>query len=97
MRSISSTDRRSLGATFSFPVTWNLTEVVVSDSPNASYGNTSPGVKSTPLTLLTTNGVAGYATLFPISLTGTEVSTSPFLDITPTTVDYGGIVITNSR
>jgi iron transport multicopper oxidase len=83
------------GASFTFPVTWNLTNVVVTNSPNASYGNTSPGIKSTPLTLITTNAVTGYATLFPISLTGTEVSTSPFLAITPTTVDFGGIVILN--
>lgn len=83
------------GASFSFPVTWNLTDVQVTNSPNASYGNTSPGIKSTPLTLITTNAVTGYATLFPISLTGTEVSTTPFLAITPTTVDFGGIVILN--
>jgi len=74
------------GTSFSFHVTWNLTTVSVSSSSNASYGNISPGIKSTPLTILTTNGVAGYATLFPISLTGTEVSTNPFLTVTPTTV-----------
>ena len=84
------------GASFNFPVTWNLTNVKVTSSPNASYGNTSPGIKSTPLTLVTTNAVTGYASLFPISLTGTEVSTSPFLAITPTTVDFGGIVILNA-
>ena len=84
------------GTSFTFPVTWNLTNVEVTNSPNASYGNTSPGIKSTPLTLITTNGVTGYATLFPISLTGTEVSTNPFLAITPTTADFGGIVILNA-
>ena len=45
------------------------------------------------MSLITTNGVAGYSTLFPISLTGTEVSTAPFLSVAPNTVDFGGIVI----
>ncbi len=53
----------------------------------------APGVVSTPLTLLTTNAVAGFATSFPLSLSGTEVSTTPFLSVTPLTVDYGGIVV----
>ncbi|KAG4032100.1 hypothetical protein MFRU_007g00140 [Monilinia fructicola] len=83
------------GATFTFPVTWDLTNVQVGPAANTSFGNVSPGIKSTPLTILTTNAVAGYATLYPISLTGTEVSSNPFLAIAPTTVDYGGIIITN--
>lgn len=84
------------GATFTFPVTWDLTNVQVGATANTSFGNVSPGIKSTPLTILTTNAVAGYATLYPISLTGTEVSSKPFLAIAPTTVDYGGIIITNT-
>ncbi|CAD6446517.1 86c7ab1a-b181-4c17-907e-67653ddef4d4 [Sclerotinia trifoliorum] len=84
------------GATFIFPVTWDLTNVQVGATANTSFGNVSPGIKSTPLTILTTNAVAGYATLYPISLTGTEVSSKPFLAIAPTTVDYGGIIITNT-
>ena len=83
------------GATFSFPVTWNLTKVVVQDVANTSYGSVSPGVKSTALTIYTTNAVAGYSTAFPISLTGNEVSSNPYLSIAPTTVDFGGIVLTN--
>jgi iron transport multicopper oxidase len=45
--------------------------------------------------LITINSVAGYSTLFPISLTGTEVSTAPFLSVAPITVDFGGVVVTN--
>ncbi|KAL9113797.1 MAG: hypothetical protein Q9227_002243 [Pyrenula ochraceoflavens] len=81
------------GATFSIPVAWNLTTANVQNAPGASYGNTSPGVKSTALTIYTTNAVNGYSTLFPISLTGTEVSDKAFLTTAPTTVDFGGIVL----
>ncbi|KAF7895090.1 hypothetical protein EAF00_006904 [Botryotinia globosa] len=83
------------GATFTFPVTWDLSNVQIGATPNTSFGSVSPGIKSTPLTILTTNAVPGFATLYPISLTGTEVSSKPFLAIAPTTVDYGGITITN--
>lgn len=83
------------GATFSFPVTWNLTTTHNGNVANASYGNVSPGVKSTALTLGTINGVTGYSTSFPISLTGTEVSQDAFLAIAPTTVDYSGLVLLN--
>ncbi|KAF7884514.1 uncharacterized protein EAF02_004850 [Botrytis sinoallii] len=83
------------GATFTFPVTWDLSNVQIGATPNTSFGSVSPGIKSTPLTILTTNAVPGFATLYPISLTGTEVSSKPFLAIAPTTVDYGGIIITS--
>ncbi|MCJ1242521.1 hypothetical protein MMC14_010529, partial [Varicellaria rhodocarpa] len=85
------------GTTLSFPVTWDLTNTQVHDQPNASYGNTSPGIKSTALTLLTTNAIAGYSTQFPISLTGTEVSEKAYLTLTPVTVDYGGVVLLNNE
>ena len=81
------------GATFSFPVTWNLTSTVNKDTVFASYGNVSPGVKSTALTITTINAVAGYSTQFPIGLTGTEVSNKAYLEIAPVTVDYSGLVI----
>jgi len=45
------------GATFSFNVNWDLTNVTVKPAVNASYGNTTPGVKSTALTIVTTNGI----------------------------------------
>lgn len=85
------------GATFSFPVTWDLTNTLVQNAPNASYGNTAPGIKSTPLTLLTTNGITGYSTQFPISLTGQEVSQAAYLGLTPVTVDYSGIVLLENQ
>ncbi|KAH0545374.1 hypothetical protein FGG08_000515 [Glutinoglossum americanum] len=84
------------GQSFSFPVTWNLTNVVVTNAQNASFGNTQPGVKSTALTVFTMNGVAGFSTQFPISLTGTEVSSSAFLTLSPLEVDFGGVVISNT-
>ncbi|KAL8855001.1 MAG: hypothetical protein Q9221_000197 [Calogaya cf. arnoldii] len=83
------------GATFTFPVKWNLETTTVSNAQNASYGNTAPGIKSTALTLQTINGVGGYSTKFPISLTGTQLSQKPFLVIAPITVDYSGVVITD--
>ncbi|KAI9821956.1 MAG: hypothetical protein M1827_002538 [Pycnora praestabilis] len=83
------------GATFTFPVTWDLTQTTVQNSPNASYGNTSPGVKSTALTVFTTNAVTGYSTEFPISLTGIEVSEASYLTLEPVEVSFGGIVLTN--
>jgi WSC domain len=84
------------GASFTFPVTWNLTNAILLNNPNGSYGSSTPGIKSTPLTIYTTNAVSGYTTLFPISLMGTEVSAAPFLEVAPVTVDYGGVVITDS-
>ena len=81
------------GTVFSFPVTWDLSNTSVTNAPNASFGSTTPGVKSTALTLLTTNAVVGYSTQFPISLTGTQVSQAAYLSLTPVTVDYGGVVI----
>lgn len=81
------------GQQFSFPVVWNLTKAVVSNAVNASFGSTSPGFKSTPLTITTNNAVTGFATVFPISLTGREVSQAPFLDTTPSTVDFGGVIL----
>jgi len=84
------------GQSFSFPVSWDLTNANSANAANASYGNISPGVKSTPLTLTTINGVADYTTSFPVGLTGTEVSNSPFLGVSPNTVDFGGIVVSSS-
>lgn len=74
----------------------NTSQVVVTDAQNASFGDTQPGVKSTALTLFTANGVTGFSTQFPISLTGTEVSSSAFLTLSPLTVDFGGVVLSNT-
>ncbi|KAF4632806.1 hypothetical protein G7Y89_g5318 [Cudoniella acicularis] len=81
------------GTTFSFPVTWNLTNAEVSSIPESSSGFVSPGIKSTPLTLTTINAVKGYTTSFPLSLIGTEVSSTPLLSVAPSSLEFGGVVI----
>jgi iron transport multicopper oxidase len=81
------------GATFAFPVVWNLTQAAINDQEGVSFGRVLPGVESTVLHLLTTNGVPQYSTDLPIGLTGTTVSQNPFLYISPKEVDFGGIVI----
>ncbi|KAH7336040.1 hypothetical protein BKA65DRAFT_431390, partial [Rhexocercosporidium sp. MPI-PUGE-AT-0058] len=81
------------GATFSFPVTWDLTTAVVQDVPQASFGKVIPGVESTSLNIITTNGIPKYSTVLPVSLTGRVVSQNAFMTITPTEIDLGGIVI----
>jgi iron transport multicopper oxidase len=81
------------GATFSFPVTWNLTQSSINDAQNASFGTVLPGVAGTNLDIYTTNVPAKYSNDLPISLTGNTVSQDPFLTINPPEVDFGGIVI----
>ncbi|KAH8684343.1 hypothetical protein BGZ60DRAFT_547896 [Tricladium varicosporioides] len=81
------------GTTFSFPVTWNLTQASINDAQNASFGKIIPGVASTSLTLFTTNAVPKYSNLLPISLTGTTISKAAYFTISPPEVDFGGIVV----
>jgi iron transport multicopper oxidase len=81
------------GATFSFPVTWNLTQASINDAQNASFGKVLPGVQSTSLDIYTTNAVPKYSTILPISLGGNTVSNAAFLTIAPPEVDLGGIVV----
>jgi iron transport multicopper oxidase len=83
----------SAGQTFSFPVTWNLTQAAINDAQNASYGMVLPGVAGTNLDIYTTNVPAKYSNDLPISLTGNTVSQDPFLTINPPEVDFGGIVV----
>lgn len=85
------------GQTFSFPVTWNLTQSNVQNAKNASFGATTPGVKSGSVTVYTNNGVAKYSNSLPISLVGTQVSSKPFLQLTPAEVDFGGIVVSGNN
>lgn len=80
------------GAKFSFPVVWNLTNENIQDTKGASFGSVDPGVKSSSLVIFTTNAVAQYSTSYPISLGGKEVSSKPFLSVSPFEVDFGGIV-----
>ena len=81
------------GATFSFPVTWNLTQSAINDAQNASFGTVLPGVAGTNLDIYTTNVPAKYSNDLPISLQGNTVSVDPFLTINPPEVDFGGIVV----
>lgn len=85
------------GQTFSFPVTWNLTAASVSNAKNASFGVTTPGVKSGSVTVYTNNGVAKYSNSLPVSLTGSQVSAMPFLKLSPAEVDFGGIVVSGNN
>ena len=80
------------GDKFSFPVTWNLTQANIEDTAGASFGSVEPGVKSSSLVIFTTNAVPQYSTSLPIGLVGKEVSNKPFLSLSPTEVDFGGIV-----
>ncbi|KAL8772354.1 MAG: hypothetical protein Q9194_004646 [Teloschistes cf. exilis] len=81
------------GDQFSFPVTWNLTQASIHDAAGASFGAVSPGVKTSSLVISTTNGVAQYSNSLPITLQGNEVSSAPFLSLSPQEVDFGGIVV----
>jgi iron transport multicopper oxidase len=81
------------GQQFSFPVTWNLTSASIENARNASFGSVSPGVKSGSATVRTNNGVADYSSSLPISLTGVQVSSKPFLQTSPQEVDFGGVVV----
>ena len=81
------------GATFSFPVTWDLTQSAINDAQNASFGTVLPGVAGTNLDLYTTNVPPKYSNDLPISLTGNTVSQDAFLTINPPEVDFGGIVV----
>lgn len=81
------------GDQFSFPVTWNLTNENIADAPGASFGSVAPGVKSSSLTIFTTNAVAKFSNSLPISLQGNEVSSEPFLVVSPAEVDFGGLVV----
>ncbi|KAL8742728.1 MAG: hypothetical protein Q9190_004833 [Brigantiaea leucoxantha] len=81
------------GDTFQFPVTWNLTKEGVKDDAGASFGAVSPGVKTSSLVISTTNAVAQYSNSLPITLQGNEISSAPFLSVSPAEVDFGGIVV----
>lgn len=82
----------AVGASFSFPVTFNLTAYQL-NAGSTSAPVVSPGVQTTSLSILTTNGVTGYATDLPLTLTGKSVSEAPFIQTNPLEVDFSGIVV----
>lgn len=81
------------GQKFSFPATFNLTTASIQDTVNTSYSGVKPGVASGDITLYTVNGVTGYATSQPLALSGTTVSQTGFLSLSPVEVDFGGLVV----
>ncbi|KAK3944151.1 WSC domain-containing protein [Diplogelasinospora grovesii] len=80
------------GQSFTFPATFNLTGYVLS-SGSTSAPSIQPGVQSGSITLVTVNGVTGYSTNQPLSVTGTTVSQAPFAAINPVNVDFSPLVL----
>lgn len=87
------TGRLTAGQSFMFPVTWDLTRSSNQNAQNASFGAVTPGIKAGVITVFTNNGIAGYVGSYPISLTGNEVSNSPFLEVSPGELDFAGLVL----
>ena len=79
--------------TFNFPIAWNLTEALVANEKNASFGAVSPGVKSGSVTIYTNGNSSPGLQPVPISLTGTQVSSEAFLALTPRQIDFGGEIV----
>jgi hypothetical protein len=71
------------GASFSFPATLNLT----------SNAQVTPGVQTTSISIGTVNGVSGYSTSQPVTLTGTAISSAPFIEMNPVQVVFDSIVV----
>lgn len=80
------------GASFSFPVVFDLTTHGLSGGSSSSP-QVKPGVQTTSISISTINGVAGFSNQQPITLTGKSISTAPFLSINPLMVDFDGIVV----
>ncbi|PVH89547.1 WSC-domain-containing protein [Cadophora sp. DSE1049] len=83
------------GATFSFPVTFNLSSYVLTGGSTSSP-TVSPGVLSSAMFIYTKNAITGYSSQQSIGLTGTIVSPNPWLSISPLQVTFNGIVIGSS-
>jgi hypothetical protein len=83
------------GQSFDLPVTFNLTGYVL-NSGSTSAPSVEPGVQTTAISLFTENGVTGYSTEQSITLTGTSVSASPWISLSPLQVNFPGIVIGSS-
>jgi hypothetical protein len=86
------TGQLTTGTSFSFPVTFDLTNHQL-NAGSTSSPSVAPGVQSTSIEILTVNGVTGYAPQQPITLTGMSVSSAPFITINPLQVDFAGIVV----
>jgi YD repeat-containing protein len=80
------------GASFNFPVVFDLTNHQLS-AGSTSSPSVTPGVQTSSISILTTNAQAGYASQQPITLTGMSISSAPFLSINPLMVDFDGVVV----
>ncbi|KAH8896901.1 WSC-domain-containing protein, partial [Thozetella sp. PMI_491] len=79
------------GQSVSFPVTFNLAGYLPG---NGAGGKTlTPGVKSGSITLQTTNGIPGYSSMQPISLTGQAISLGPIPAVNPLQVVFSPIIV----
>jgi hypothetical protein len=80
------------GASFSFPGTFNLTNY----TPNAgstSSPEATPGIQTISISIGTVNGVAGYSSSQPVTLTGVSISSVPFIEMNPLQVVFDSIVV----
>jgi hypothetical protein len=80
------------GNSFTFSVTFNLTNYVLR-SGSTSSPSVVPGTQSGSITFSTQNSVTGYSTLQPLSVTGRVVTSGPFAAISPVNVDFSPLVL----
>ncbi|KAK3327788.1 WSC domain-containing protein [Cercophora scortea] len=80
------------GTVFKFPITFNLTGYVLR-AGSTSSPSIQPGVQSGSITLVTVNGVTGYSTSQPLSVTGSTITDAPFAAINPVAVDFQPLVL----
>ena len=80
------------GASFMFPVTWNLTQAAINQAQRNDQVQVGPGIESASLNLYT-SGAVGYAIDTPIQLSGTIVASQGYLVINATQADFGGIIL----
>lgn len=82
------------GASFSFPVTWNLTQAAINQA-QLTGSRILPGSAGGALDIFIAP-LATYAVDTPIQLSGTIVAAQGYLVINATQVDFGGIVLGGS-
>jgi len=80
------------GASFTFPVTFNLSDANILAYQNAGNGEALSGAESIAPNLVTTATASGFAGDTIIRLSGTVVASAGYLVINQTTVDFGGVV-----
>jgi hypothetical protein len=82
----------AVGASFTFPVTFDLVNHQL-NAESTSSSSVTPGVQTTSISILTVNGKSGFAPSQPIMLTGMSISSAPFIAMSPLQVDFAGIVV----